>query len=228
MQDVARVLFRSVYAMADAEAVTGFRAAGRGETESNRRALESTLAALPPRLGVGWEADAPADPRGVLVKSVQPGSPAARAGLNPGDRIARLGQYATPDGETLRSVSLLLLTEPIDIEVLVAAAEEPETRSITLAGSPSKIGLAWRMDSAEPDSVLVTRVVPGSPAWRAKLLPRDRVFLLNGEPISSSDAVRDALLAAESPLDLTIERRGLIHPLTLDPAVPAGVGESSE
>ncbi len=188
MQDVARVLFLSVYSLADADSITPYRAQGRRESEGNHRALERPLAPLPPRLGVTWDPTAPSSDQGVEIRSVNSGTPADRAGLRAGQRIVQLGGYATP------------------------------------AGDPARIGLAWRVDEAEPNEAILTRVVPGSPAYRAGLKALDRVYQVNGEDVAGRDAFRDQLLAdVDQPIHLVVERRGRLQNITIDARSPETV-----
>jgi len=39
-----------------------------------------------------------------------------------------------------------------------------------LAGRPLRLGITWRVDDAEPGTIILTHVVPGTPAARAWLI----------------------------------------------------------
>jgi hypothetical protein len=75
-----------------------------------------------------------------------------------------------------------------------------------------RLGVSWREDDAEPGSVLVTRVVEGTPADEADLAVRDRIYELDGQAFVDADAFQTALLALldTNPSELTFltERRG--------------------
>ena len=47
---------------------------------------------------------------------------------------------------------------------------------------PPRLGISWREDVAEPGSVLVTRVVEGTPAAAAGIAIQDRIYEINGQP----------------------------------------------
>ena len=222
MREAARVLFRSAYALAEADSITAFRSQGERDTESGHRNLERPLASLPPRFGVTWDPDAPPSEEGVAIRSVFAGSAADRAGLKSNERIVSFGGYATPDGETLRRVVALLPRDSIELIVRPADGGEPQPRTIELDGSPSRIGLAWRSDDAEPGVVILTRVVPGSPAQQAGLAVADRVYQINGQAAQEEFGFRDQLLGAvDQPIELVVERRGQLQRIVIDASLPA-------
>lgn len=112
MREVSRYLFGSLVSVANAEQLPRFRAAGKRESDSMRRALEkplpaTSLTAWPanepkPRLGVTWREDE-AEPGSVLLIRVVDGTPAAAAGLDPGDRIIEFAGKPFADGAALRT-----------------------------------------------------------------------------------------------------------------------------
>ena len=44
--------------------------------------------------------------------------------------------------------------------------------SVDLAGQPLRLGIVWRVDEAEPGTIILTHVVPGTPAARAGFASR--------------------------------------------------------
>ena len=51
---------------------------------------------------------------------------------------------------------------------------------VQLPGAPLRWGIAWRLDDAEPGTIVLTYVVPGSPAANAGLRVGDRVYQVGG------------------------------------------------
>jgi len=112
MGEVSRYLFASLVTVGNAEELPRFRSAGRRETESMRRGLEKpmpavSLASWPvneprPRLGITWREDE-AEPGSVLLIRVVGGTPAAAAGMEPGDRILEFAGKPFADGAALRA-----------------------------------------------------------------------------------------------------------------------------
>jgi hypothetical protein len=220
MQTVARFMFHTVVGLADVPSLPTFRREGRGETEGTRRNLERRSAPSPPRLGVTWAAEserAQASDEGVVITQVRGGSPADRARLRRGDRIIRLAGQPTPDGDALLAATLAAPAEPALIVFHRAGESEPLERTLSLAGGPVRVGISWRADPAEPEMMLITSVVPGSPAARAGLAALDRIYAVNGVDVASSDQLRDALLDGPSPVTLNVERHGQLRTVQVEP-----------
>jgi hypothetical protein len=102
---VARLTLGFVRALADAPGpVSGFRSACLTESNATRRALEATptdsVAAPRGRWGIGTRDD-PGDPTAPVVVRVTAGTPAAAAGLVPGDRILAIDGVAVENQATM-------------------------------------------------------------------------------------------------------------------------------
>jgi membrane-associated protease RseP (regulator of RpoE activity) len=220
IQKIDRLLFELVLGLADREQVPAFREAARAETASDRLALEQPLPAAPPRLGVWWDA---LDRRlpGLLITRVAAGSPAQAAGLRAGDRLLRFnGETPRTSGQLRRAV----FAAPRNVELTVARSGEPEplTLSVALAGEPARVGIAWREDAGEPQSVLLTRVALGSPAARAGLRAGDRIYRVDGADFLGGRDFRGRIEVAEGPTQLLVERAGRARQIeivlpTIDP-----------
>jgi C-terminal processing protease CtpA/Prc len=92
---------------------------------------------------------------------------------------------------------------------------EPTKLMLDLDGHPTRLGISWREDSAEPGMVLLTRVVPGSPAALAKLTPGDRVYQVAGRDFADGNGFFELVTTLDSPLELTVEREGCFRTVTL-------------
>jgi serine protease Do len=156
-------------------------------------------------------------PRGMLVADVQPGSPAEKAGLKPGDLIVGLAgsdlddkeQYlgelrTSPVGEPLAMVirrgdkeSKLSLT-PEAFTDREAAAVARDRWGLTVGAGRGGRGLA------------TTEVVPGSPAARLGLRPGDVLLQIGGEQLPNAQAFTRAVYAnrMHRVVLLVIERGG--------------------
>ena len=85
-----------------------------------------------------------------------------------------------------------------------------------------RLGITWRVDEAEPKTLILTHVVPGTPAALAGLQPGDRIYQVAGRDFADENEFLRLAKPATDSLDLLIERNGqiqLVH-LNLKPAVP--------
>jgi S1-C subfamily serine protease len=135
---------------------------------------------------------------GVILDSVEPGSPAAAAGLAVGDIL--LGVDGEPIGLPRDINALLLARSPGEAVTLALRRRGVRFEStITLAAGPAQPGAAGAggaygradeyglgfapalpADAHPGQGVLVDRVQPASPASRAGFRPGDRVLAVNG------------------------------------------------
>jgi serine protease Do len=176
------------------------------------------------------------EPRGGLVASVQPGGPAARAGLTSGDVILEVNGQPVEDGSELtRTIGRLEPGAEASLTVWRKGAQQ--TFEVTLgdrgkqtqAGQPSieqdkeqeaKLGVklkplterearALGLESAE--GLLVAGVMPDSLAARHGIKPGDVILKANGRSTTSVETFRDVVLEAmdtKGVLMLHINRRG--------------------
>jgi hypothetical protein len=216
-------LLETVCRLADAEALPAFRPASHSENPSVQRVREAPLPAATPRLGLVWKWTPRDAGHALVVEKVTLGSPAAAAGIRPGDAITAV------DGEpivaenylaaaVLRAESELALT-------VVRAGAKPQDVTVALEGAPTQLGLSWRDDDAEPGAVFVTRVVPHSPADRAGLKLYDRIYAVEGEPLTTGDAllarVRELLAEERTALHFEVETAGHVRTIAVDLELPS-------
>jgi hypothetical protein len=212
---------------ADAETLPAFRPASRGENPEVQKLREAPLPPVAPRLGLTWVWTKQGEGHVLRIENVVQGSAAEAAGLQIGDDVVAV------DGMPLANELLLaaaVLRAESELSLSVSRGGEP-VRDVTVAltGSPTQLGLSWREDDGEPGTVFITRVVPHSPAARAGMKLNDRIYALNGEPLTDGDAlllqVRE-LIAAEAPaLQFEVETAGRIRTVDVDlqlPTSPSG------
>jgi hypothetical protein len=219
MHQVTRLLFRTVAALADEEERPQFRELARQEGEATRRRLERSAPPLPSRLGVTWDPERSSG--GLLLTRVSRGSPAERANLQPGDLITQFGSQPVASDEGF--VGLVMASPRMtSITVRRAGRDEPILSPVELGGDPVRVGISWWEDDAEPGTVILNRVVPGSPAAEAGLRPGDRIYQIDGGQIDGGDFADGAALGriletVRGPFDLQIERNGYISNFTITP-----------
>ena len=214
-QQLARLMLLLALRAAEAEELPAFRSESRGESKDHQRHVEHPLASPAPRLGITWNAKL-SEQRIVEVTEITPQSPAAVAGFRIGDRIERFADHAVSDVADFRSL-VVIADRDVTATVQRPGRSEPLELSVRLNGEPTHVGLTWRTDDAEPDSVILMQVVPHSPAAVAGLKPLDRIR--NGREHFSRPTTPLPL-----PISVTFERDGVIDTTSIAPIVPP-VGE---
>lgn len=155
------------------------------------------------------------------IVTAQPQSMAATAGIQPGDRIVRVGARAvTTWSDSLDAVANALLGRtPLALTVRTPAGAERQLRlpldelppGQTVDQYLTTLGLRL----ASPPAVAAT-VLAGQPAALGGMQGGDRILRVNGKPVADFDALGKLLQAeaAVSPrLDLVVARDG--HTQTL-------------
>ena len=143
--------------------------------------------------------------KAAVLDGVKPGSAAAQAGLQSGDRIIKVDNIENPTWEQLEPRVWLSPNQPLTVEVQ-RGNQVFEKTIVPKAVTSSEVGSAgWFPE----DSVVVGRVEPSLPAAKAGIKEEDRIVALNGQPIHSLESVIDSLQKTkEQPVDLTVQRGG--------------------
>ncbi len=221
IERVGRLLFNLLNAASDRGRTFPFRTASRRESPMDQRRAEQPAPPLPPRLGVWWD-DETAAGKGIVVTRINRGSAAERAGLQVGDRILQFaGKVLESDAQFRRDVLSAPSLATVTIER--GGEEGPRQIQVPLNGGPVRLGVSWREDRAEPGVLLVTVVVPGSPAHDAGIRTGDRIYRIGGQEFAHGEAFRTLALSLPAPLEVQVERQGRLHNVTLNatPAVEA-------
>ena len=181
--------------------------ADKESAESQARLLQATP--LGDRLGATWSTGR-APGGGVYVTRVPIGSPAQRGGLQQGDRIVRLDGC---DIQTADDLTGAVATAPTPATAIVQRPGQAEPLSLTvpLEGKPLRLGITWHVDDAEPGTVVLTQVVPGSPAAAAGVRVGDRVYQVAGREFSDDAQFAMMVTTLPGPLALLVERDGRVQ-----------------
>jgi len=167
-------------------------------------------APLPPSVArkLGWERT-----HGVLVDHVQPGSPAALAGVQAGDVVTELGASPVVDVEDLNA-RLRGYPAKTTFALSVFRGGHALTLNVTPEKFPASLveALAWERlglkVSTAKGGVVVVDVRRGSQASQMHLQPGDLVTRLNNEPVASMEGFREDLMSSQGRGVLLSVRRG--------------------
>jgi Do/DeqQ family serine protease len=177
-------------------------------------------------------------PSGVLVNAVHAKSPAAKAGIVPGDLILQVDGHEVldPQGVNFRTATRGLggtsefvvrragrertVTVP-----LIAPPEDPPRETTELSGQHPFAGatvanlspaLAEELGvDSNRQGVILLKIANGSVAQRIRLRPGDIVDSVNGTPIARIDALNKALRQKPSEWRLAIRRGDQVYNLQL-------------
>ena len=156
------------------------------------------------------------------VGALEPGSPAAEAGLMPGDLILRLDRIRNPKWEDLVPKVLTSAGQTIPIDVL-RDGHQIELKITPKATKQDQVGYIG-VDPYQP--AVIAEVEPGLPAGRAGLRPGDQIVAVNGLKAYSYPSVQQEIQAANGKeVDVTVERQGKEFHVRLKPVyteVPGG------
>lgn len=167
----------------------------------------------------------PEDTDGALVASIMPNGPAAAAGLEVSDVILAVNNNRiSSDRELLNEVANLPIGKEIPFTVLRGSTEETVFVSIVerpdngsaqttdwpdLSDSGARVGVAVTdLVGGKESGVVVTEVVPNSPAFRSGLKRGDKIRAVGAKAVSSAHQFVDEVSRIDGDLALLIERQG--------------------
>jgi regulator of sigma E protease len=138
-----------------------------------------------------------------VVEGVKKDSPAARAGLVPGDRIVKVDGIENPTWEQLQPRVWLSPNQPLTITVQ-RGTETFQKTIVPQAVTASEVGSAgWY--PLEP--VIVGKIEPDTPAAKAGIREDDRIVAMDGQPVPSIENMIERLQdTKDKPVDLSVVR----------------------
>jgi serine protease Do len=163
-------------------------------------------------------------PSGALVSSVEKGSAAAKAGLQPGDVVRQIdGKTIVSSGDLASTITLASPGEKIKLEIWRNGAHKelvatlggiPADKAQASAGDQEvqrgQLGLALRplspqeQQAAGAEGLLIER--SAGPAAKAGIEPGDVLLSLNGVPVHNIGQVKEALSKAGKTVALLVQR----------------------
>jgi len=221
MQRVARLVFGTVYELAETPDPPRFRSKSGQEHDGLRGRMLRAKPKLADRLGVGWRPEEVTGD-GVVLSFVRRGSADERAGLQEGDRVVQFAGRTVRDGHDLRA-AVMTACNPTSVFVWREGRDEALELAVKLDHEPVRLGVTWRVDDADPGGMILTRVIPRTPAAEAGLKPGDRIYRIAGREFADEAEFLRLVAELPGPLELVIERDGRLHVVEIetDPAAAA-------
>ena len=157
-----------------------------------------------------------------VVGVVQPGSPAEKSGLRPGDQITQFGTAGIVTWEHLEMAVAARPEREVDVVVIRNGSEQrlqvrPDlTKLETRSGTRFEIGTIGVLPDVYPS---VLSFVPGKPAESSGLKPGDVIRAVDGERFVSREQVAEAISKkpGDQPIAFAIRRDGVDQTITITP-----------
>jgi regulator of sigma E protease len=162
------------------------------------------------------------------VWNIEESSPAAQAGILPGDRLIEISGADVNAASFLDVYNLEVMLSPnAEREVLID--REGELRTVQMnTGADPRFGWGspgWSLSLGDDDPAVIASVEKGDRAEQAGLEPGDKVLAAGGrEPISQIELRLLLMAAAEREIELRVLRDGAERTLTVVPRDNEGRG----
>lgn len=155
-----------------------------------------------------------------IVGWILPGTPAANAGIQPGDQIVRVDDIENPNWEQVGFKEALSPNQPLKFEIL----RKGVISDVTLVPQPmgrneaGDVGLVPK----EP-AFIATMIEAGMPAEKAGLKVGDQILTVNGQEVPALEALVDMLSRTkDQPLEIVALRNGQKLTFNVRPVLSAG------
>jgi len=138
-----------------------------------------------------------------VIDGVRADSPAAQAGLQPGDRVVNIDGIKNPTWEQLQPRVWLSPNQPLTVTIQ-RGSQQFEKTIVPKPVTSSEVGSAgWFPE--EP--VVVGKVEAELPAAKAGIKEDDKIVALNGKPVNSIESIIESLQRTkDQPVDLSVQR----------------------
>jgi regulator of sigma E protease len=157
-----------------------------------------------------------------IAGGVAPDMPAAKAGIQAGDRLVRInGEPVESFMDIVQIIGMASAGTSFDIELErpAADAQASQRRTVTVASTRAP-GSDWPMIGVEPErDPVIGQMHADSLAQQAGLEAGDRILAVNAAPVDTWRGLVKALADAPAgPVTLALEREGQRQDLRIDPA----------
>jgi regulator of sigma E protease len=161
-----------------------------------------------------------------VIGWVLPDTPAAKAGIQIGDRIARLDGIENPTWKQVDPKEALSPNQPLDVTIERGGKSFDKT-IVPEAYGVNQMGYAGWVPK-EP-SVTVTELEKDMPAEKAGIRLGDEILTLDGQPIPAIEAMIETLKRTQgNPVEITVRRDGQEKTFTMQPVLADVPGQQEK
>ncbi len=162
------------------------------------------------------------EPGGAIVGHVVADSPAAKAGVQPGDKIVQIEGKKDPTWDDIERDEIASAERNLSVTL------ERNGRLIQTTVTPvldERMGIAtsgWE----ESTEIVAQEISPGMPADAAGLKPGDILVSIDGQPIRSRFKLQDVIRGANgNPVSVVYLRAGQQHTVSIKPVMSSSDGK---
>ena len=153
---------------------------------------------------------------GAIIGHVQPDSPAAKAGIQPGDKIVRLNGTDNPDWEEIYTREIEGAQRTLTVTIERNGHQFPVSVTPVLDDKEGVGSAGWEGQN----EIQVASVNEGYPAAAAGLKKGDLLLKVNSIPIHSHYTLPEVIRRSEGkPATIEYVRDGVHHTVTLSPVL---------
>jgi regulator of sigma E protease len=161
-----------------------------------------------------------------VIGWVMPDTPAAKAGIQIGDRIARLDGIDNPTWKQVDPKEALSPNQPLNVTIDRGGKFLDQT-IVPEAYGINQMGYAGWLP--KESSVTVTDLEKGMPAEKAGLKLGDEILSVDGQPIPAIEAMIEMLKSTkDKPIEITVLRDGQQKTFTLRPVLADVPGQQEK
>jgi regulator of sigma E protease len=161
-----------------------------------------------------------------VIGWIEPDTPAAKADIQPGDRIVRLGDLQNPTWKDVAPKEALSPNQPLAV-TLQRGNQRIEKTIVPEADGPNQMGsVGWV--PKEP-SVPITDLEAGMPAEKSGLKVGDEIISVDGQPVPALAVMIESLKhTQDKPVQLTVLRNGEEKKFTITPVLADSRGQGEK
>jgi regulator of sigma E protease len=159
-----------------------------------------------------------------VIGWVIPDTPAAKAGIQAGDRIVSIDGIQNPTWEQVIPREALNPNQPLEVKI-ERSGQMISKNIVPEAYGPNQMGSAgWAPKEA---SFPITVLEPGMPAEKAGMKLGDEIVSVDGRPITGLEAMIESLKhTKDKPIQITVQRDGKPVNFTVAPELTEVKGDS--